>query len=365
MRAKKSFVFVFLILAALLVSACSLIKELKPTSFSLGATEIGYKSSLTADELIEMAVKEGYSERQVRVRIKGTSWENSEKVEAAIKKYYSKVRNLPSTFKEAATSEGYKTDISAEELIVLAKSEGYSQSEVLQAIKGSPWEKSNLVLAAIEKYYTNNADITAVLSGLKSDEAKNYYAETLEKVKSAENGLSSLLGSAISSVQDELSSQDANSSSVETTNASLNLNSSTKSESLKEAVQTSLSTSQKSVANFLDSNKTNDSFVFTSDNDSSLYTGEKLEVYITKSNSEILYNFKYTDRTKRIILENQTYKVLGKNVSLTNCDYKYHKTKITSKEDADTFTNLDYEIIKRYDAALKRHGYSSQNPMYR
>ncbi len=388
MWTKKFSACLFSILAAFFITSCSLIKELKPTTFAIGATEIGYNTNLTADELIKMAVKEGYSESEVRQKIKGTSWAKSKNIESAIKKYYSNIRNLPSNFKEAASSEGYKTDISAEELVVLAKAEGYSKSEVLNSIKGSPWEKSNLVSNAIEKYYTNNEDISAVLKGLKSSDEirqsnlKGTIKTAAGNMKDLQNSLLKSLGYSEDeeSVETEDSSSIADESSAKLSSSQSKISSSDKDESSSLSSESSqnlvslTSNSDKNVQteivnsveeSFIDSSKKEESFVFTSDDDSSFYKGEKLEVDITKSGSEILYNFKYTDRTKRIISESQTYKVSGKNKNLVNCDYKYHKTKITSKEDSETFSNMDYEIIKRYDAALKRHGYTTQNPMYK
>lgn len=65
-------------------------------------------------------------------------------------------RNVPDNFAAASTREGYKTDITADELIQLARKENYSVAQIRNMIKGTPWEKSELVNNAIQKYYKSN-----------------------------------------------------------------------------------------------------------------------------------------------------------------------------------------------------------------
>lgn len=75
------------------------------------------------------------------------------KNKVVVSKKNSKRRVLPKSFSEAATLAGYKTDITADELIALAKKEGYSENDVLKKISGTPWQKSQLVKDAVAKYY--------------------------------------------------------------------------------------------------------------------------------------------------------------------------------------------------------------------
>jgi len=231
-------------------------------------------------------------------------------------------RNIPKSFAAAATREGYKTDITADELVALAKKEGFTVEEIRRHIKDTPWEKSQLVSDAIERYYAK----------VKSEVQKEA-PKVVEAVKKVPSETDIELEKARAKLTEMMLKKGSDDSEIESVGEIENF-----------------VLVQETVSDFAQKNGT-----YNKDNDSLFEKKDELTINFSGDKGVLIYK----DREMVTI----KYNVKVVNNEIVSSQYYYDGTLISSKKDAYLYLDSDKKIMKRFERYAARKGIYVDNPV--